>query len=508
MVNLPPLAAIFLTHFDDIKGQSVIFYASLPNLPAETIEHTTLPSGLHALDSDLVLFTHHELPGVGVFRSRLNDESARGRRMGTLGVVLANPSVPSDLFVLHDPLSDLFDKLEDLESSPYAPSTSTSPSSAVTILAKVWHDNRADSHPGCPSSNLIKTTGKEAVGGIRRLIDGRADLPPVHPIAYMPSLLGILGPSIVPVYKAVLAGQRIILYSTPPLLPLAAFAWCIWSMSLSPDSTPDSETSKWIGNVGLMDLTDLKARTGGWVATTSDAIFKSHHGVYDMFIDLSSVPLTIPSSIENAPTTPTPLIHSTYHQPKNTSIPITYAFADLPLYKSLLLLTSSPPTVHAGVSKTGGWWLLAFEVMERAWKLCVGVCGFAVGRGIVGEEGHLRLDEGEEDAHLLGSEDDVITAPDGEEDGIDNESEDEAIRRGRLILRQLHHNTFHLHSRLEGIINSRPRGEYSRTAPLTQVEIRQLVGTRWPLTGTGSEERFWIDIARVWGLTVDDEDDF
>ncbi|WWC58490.1 uncharacterized protein I303_101033 [Kwoniella dejecticola CBS 10117] len=503
MVVLPPLAAIFLTHFDDIKGQSVIFYASLPNLPAETIEHTTLPSGLHALDSDVVLFTHHELPGAGVFRSRLNDESARGRRMGTLGIVLADPSVPSDLFALHDPLSSLFDQLEDLDSSPFAPSTSTSPSSAVTLLAKVWHEHRADSHLGGSSSNLVKVTGKEAVRGIRKLVNGRADLPPEHPITYMPSLLGILGPSVVPVYKAALSGQRIILYSTPPLLPLAAFAWCIWSMSLAPGSAPDAEPSKWVGNVGLMDLTDLKARQGGWIATTSDAIYKSHHAVYDMFIDLSSVPLTNSASVEN---TPTPHIFSTFHQPKNTLAPVTYAFGDLSLYKSLLLLTSSPPTVHAGMSKTGGWWLLAFEVMERAWKLCVGVCEFAVGRGRVGEEGHLRLDEGEEDARLLGGEEEIITTPPGgEEEEEDNEPEDEAIRRGRLILRQMHHETYHLHSRLKEVIESRPRGEGSRMSPLTQSELRLLVGSRWPLSGQG-ESQFWSDIATVWGMTIDDTD--
>ncbi|WWC86366.1 uncharacterized protein L201_001242 [Kwoniella dendrophila CBS 6074] len=507
MVSLPPLAAIFLTHFDDIQGQSVIFYASLPNLPADTIEHTTLPSGLHALDSDLVLFTHHELPGAGVFRSRLSDEGARGRRMGTLGVVLAKPAIPSNLFSLHDSLSSLFDQLEDLETSPFAPSTSSKPSSAVSILAKIWHDNRADSLPSF--SNTTNVKGKEATRQVRRMIDGNSSLPVEHPIAYMPSLLGVLGPSIVPVYKAALSGQRIILYSTPPLLPLSAFAWCIWSMSVSPPATQNTEASAWLGNVGLMDLTDMKKRKGGWIATTSDAIYKSHHTAYDMFIDLSSIPLSssTESDIDNIPNTPTPQIFSTFHQPKHTLIPITYSFSDLPLYKSLLLLTSSPPTVHAGISKTGGWWLMAFEILERAWMLCMGVCEFAVGRGNVGEQGHLRLDEGEEDARLLESslddENDLITIPPGQEDEIDQELEDEAIRRGKLILRQLHHNTYHLHSRLQEVISSRSPGTSSRSAPLSQVEIKQLIGSKWPLSGSGGEAQFWVDIARVWGMTMD-----
>ncbi|WRT64258.1 uncharacterized protein IL334_001189 [Kwoniella shivajii] len=505
MASLPPLAALFLTHFDDIKGQSVVFYASLPNLPAETIEHTTLPSGLHVLESDLVLFEHHDLPGAGLFRSRLSDEGTRGRRMGTLGVVLASPSVPAELFALHDPLSSLFDQLEQLESSPFAPSTSSKPSSAVSLLAKVWHDNRADAPD--TSTTVVKRTGKEPVRGVRQLINGTASLPVEHPIAYMPTLLGVLGPSIVPVYKAALSGQRILLYSTPPLLPLAAFAWCIWAMSISSATTPVARPSQWLGNVGLMDLTDVKNRKGGWIATTSDAIYKSHHTVYDVFIDLSSIPISPTSDVENAPSTPTPHIVSTYHQPNSTPVPISYSFSDLPLYRSLLLLTSSPPTVHAGMSKTGGWWLLAFELLEQAWKLCVGVCQFAVGKGRVGEEGQFRLDEGEEDASLLGSEDDFGPETVEEQDQIDEHQEDEAIRRGKLILRQLHHNTYHLDAKLRSVLGSRPRGDAFRTASLNVAEIRELVGRKWHLGGPEGEDQFWLDVSGKWGMTIDPNTD-
>lgn len=57
------------------------------SLPPGRIEHTSLPSGLHQRDQDLVTFTHGGLPGAGLFRSRAQ-ETGRGRRMGTLGVVL------------------------------------------------------------------------------------------------------------------------------------------------------------------------------------------------------------------------------------------------------------------------------------------------------------------------------------------------------------------------------------------------------------------------------------
>ena len=58
--------------------------------PPGQIEHTTLPSGLHALPTDLILFTHGEedMPGIGLFRSRKTGEGGRGIRMGTVGFVL------------------------------------------------------------------------------------------------------------------------------------------------------------------------------------------------------------------------------------------------------------------------------------------------------------------------------------------------------------------------------------------------------------------------------------
>lgn len=66
------------------------------------IEHTSLPSGLHLLKEDLVLFTHpssgsdigglddveaERLAGCALFRSR-DVIGGRGRRMGSLGVIL------------------------------------------------------------------------------------------------------------------------------------------------------------------------------------------------------------------------------------------------------------------------------------------------------------------------------------------------------------------------------------------------------------------------------------
>lgn len=60
-----------------------------------------------------------------------------------------------------------------------------------------------------------------------------------------------------------------LLYSPPPILPLSAFAWCVWAMGLPPSSAANAgaRRSAFLGNVGLMELDAIKARTGGWVAS-------------------------------------------------------------------------------------------------------------------------------------------------------------------------------------------------------------------------------------------------
>ena len=147
----------------------------------------------------------------------------------------------------------------------------------------------------------------------------------------------------------------------------------------------------------------------------------------------------------------------------------------------------------------------------------MGVCEFAVGRGRVGE---VRLDEGEEGDPLFGEYDDsppelgtistLSRAQRGMENGDESEDElendvgeDEAIRRGRLVVRQFHHHTYHLYGRLRHL----RRGDGG--ADLTEAEVRELCGvSRWTLfggsPGTTQEGRWWISLARRWGITEED----
>jgi hypothetical protein len=196
---------------------------------------------------------------------------------------------------------------------------------------------------------------------------------------------------------------------------------------------------------------------------------------------------------------------------------VTYAFNDLALYRSLVLLDQSPHSVRAetvgfsATSRTGGMWLLMFEVLERLWSLCVGVCEFAVGRGSVGASGsgQIALEDGEEDAHLLRA--DISDLPDDDDDNYDDDNDehgdglstrdpvgnnvpDESARRGRLILDQLHHNAHHLYARL---ITTAAGGW-----ELTDDNLRALMGaSRLSWRGrNAADAKFWLALARTWNV--------
>ncbi|KAK4685496.1 hypothetical protein P7C73_g4659, partial [Tremellales sp. Uapishka_1] len=420
----PRTTALFLTHFDDIEGQSVVYYQSIPSLPAANIEHSTLPSGLHSLSSDYILFTHDDYPAIGLFTSS-ETASGRGRRMGTLGICLEKGR-EEELWGWKTWLEALWRRLD--------ADGGLGSEGNRTVLDSVWETCRAEEAGGKQESSA------EAV---RRLVDG-AEVEDTHPVSFMPPLLDLVGPSIIPLYKASLTGKRILLYAPPPLLPLAGYAWCIYAMGLAPASCSTASTSAWIGNIGLMDLDQVRTRTGGWVATTSDKIFKSQTKAYDLFIDFSL---------------PQPVITS------NTAGEIGYTFGDLPLYRTL-----SPEA-----NLQGGYWLVAYNVYEKLWNLCVGVCEFAIGKGRIDGPIRLPLEDGqaEEGEPLLVDEGEL---------GEGNE-----IRKGRMVLRQLHHNTFHLYRRLREV-------QGGAEGPPSDAQLRGL-GRWW-----GKQEAFWRDLSVVWGV--------
>ena len=232
-------------------------------------------------------------------------------------------------------------------------------------------------------------------------------------------------------------------------------------------------------------MIQLSAR---WQAT-SDAIFRLHPTAYDIFVDLSNphAPELTSTSLRGGSGDGSPQA-------------VGYAFADLPLYRSLVRLAGDPAPA--------GLWMFALEVLERVWRVCVGVCDYARGRAGSGAGAGWRLGSG----LGLGRGDEEEEEDEGarllrvtEEDGSEGDEEEEAARRGRLVLGQLQHNSFHLHARLRAVTST--SGSADKGERLTEPQLRELCGTRWSLFGAGdlaatAEGRWWDDLARLWGFTT------
>lgn len=342
----------------------------------------------------------------------------------------------------------------------------------------------------------------------------------------MPALLGMMGPELITVYKASLAGQRIVSRS-PYGADNSLFTHLLHSLLVahSPGAsgpwvflplllwiTARGRRSCWVTLASWTSTTLRNEQAAGLpvscpgvqtlIPATSDMVYKSHTDAYDMFIDMSDV-LSVLGNIDvrslDKFQSPPPVLHCQPEVGKKPSTRVvTYSFADLGLYRSLVLLDQSPRGVRAttvgftATNRSGGMWLVVFELLESMWHLCVGVCDFALGRGRVG----IQLEDSE-DARLLRDADvhSLLDNYDDEDDNIisaeadDGPIPDDTARRGRLILDQFHHNAYHLYARLISV----SAGSWE----LTPAQLKELTG-RW--TGGNEEERQWLALARNWNV--------
>ena len=78
------MKALFYAYFDETKGQTLQYWRG--DLASGHIEQTVLPSGLHHVDEDVVVFRHQGQLGIGLFTSR-EVQHGRGKHMGTVGMI-------------------------------------------------------------------------------------------------------------------------------------------------------------------------------------------------------------------------------------------------------------------------------------------------------------------------------------------------------------------------------------------------------------------------------------
>lgn len=330
----PPqdIVAIFHASFHPTKGNVVDWCLKASNdLSIDGVEFSTLPSGLHLVNHDVVYFTKDTHPGVSVFRRRRTSEHGqRGFRLSALGVLLARSSRPRPW--LHvDALNALIDQIY---TSVEERGICMSDQNQGVVLepsedAGDWEPARAFFE-----ERMVRRADLRGAGqwrGWSYELDNPAVPPtPSTPTLHLPHLLRILGPSTLTLYKHVLGRRRILIYTLPPVEPACVLCHVAADLCFEaqcktfyggsgPHDTDDEEGEHSDGSsarggglptrlsgrsregitvLGMVTLSDLdkmhhEGKTGrGWIACTTDAIFLEKPSYYDLVIDLTtSTPL-------------------------------------------------------------------------------------------------------------------------------------------------------------------------------------------------------------------------
>jgi hypothetical protein len=132
-----------------------------------------------------------------------------------------------------------------------------------------------------------------------------------------------------------------------------------------------------------------------------------------------------------------------------------------------------------------------YDLFDKVYTLCAGVCEYAVGRGQVNGSGSislrgnngqfgLGLGDGEED------EDDLLQHEN--EDENENDEREGEMKRGQMIIRQFYHHSFHLHALLEAVVDVPGQA-------ISIGQLRQLTG-KWFVNR--EDYKFWSELARRW----------
>ncbi|KAF8321111.1 hypothetical protein DL93DRAFT_2152373 [Clavulina sp. PMI_390] len=315
------LVALFHCSFHVTKGNEVDWsLTSYPELTLDGVEYLTLPSGLHAIEEDVLYYTHNDHHGVCVFRRReTSEEGLRGARLGALCVLVAKSASPQPW--LHLPaLKRLSDTIDVSENSV-----------PTSTFVQHFEDRRA-------AFPILETDALLQSSIFHRLSN------PIEPISSFPEFLATLGPCTPTLLKAILCSRRIVIYTHPSTEMASRFATLATQICFSslPSHSQQAFTESFsnVGLVGLFDIERLKAMSQngqGWIACTTEKLFLEKPQLYDMVIDLTTPPA--PAS--------RPLLFQSYPTSPPSSSPATYRLRPIaPTFSDIYLWLQTIKTSH------------------------------------------------------------------------------------------------------------------------------------------------------------------
>ncbi|KAH9023828.1 hypothetical protein EDB85DRAFT_2183174 [Lactarius pseudohatsudake] len=239
------------------------------DIQLDGVEFSSLPSGLHLVEQDVVL--HEGRPARRVRFYLAPDIRARpARLLSSLGILLARSLRPRPW--RHIPALKAL--VRDLHSDSAAQGYS---SQAVWEPARRFFEPRKARLEDLGGAGTWHRWSEELEfdtddGGVEDGSDWYEQYTHASPTLHLPHLLRALGPSSLTLYKHVLGRRRILIYTASPMLPQLK--------------------GKHINVLGIVtphdiDMIERESQTGcGWIARTTEAV-SSRSRSYDL-IDLTS----------------------------------------------------------------------------------------------------------------------------------------------------------------------------------------------------------------------------
>ncbi|TIC37851.1 hypothetical protein E3Q09_00517 [Wallemia mellicola] len=216
------------------------------------IEYTSMPSGMHLMESDEIYFTTRDYNhGIAIYRKiSSTEEQERGVKMFSVGLITSDTYVPYNYLP----------ELEEL--SLYLMTNPPSDDLPVMFFAPIQSSDY---------SKIIQQS------------------PSPKALAF---LLDLLGPLLLLLFRFLLARKRVVVFFRPT--EGRGVGWISTALDTLAkilnevdDGVSNQTRTNIIGNIGLIDLDRLKDIEGGFVASTTDALLLEKPQVYDAIIDLS-----------------------------------------------------------------------------------------------------------------------------------------------------------------------------------------------------------------------------
>ncbi|EJF59440.1 hypothetical protein DICSQDRAFT_65039 [Dichomitus squalens LYAD-421 SS1] len=392
--------AIFHASFHRTQGNIIDWsLKASDDLDLTHVEFSSLPSGLHLIERDVIYFTKDDYQGVCVFRRRQTSEHGhRGFRLSSLGILLAKSPRARPwrhVAALKRLVNSIYTALDDRDTME--------PTDEDWDPAREFFEQRKVRQTLDDSSaSTSSSTGSNWRGWAAELDGSRSDSAPT---VHLPHLLRILGPSSLTLYKHILGRRRVLIITLPPveaacILCQVAADTCYEEQvselvsTIDPSENEESEPRRLKGKstsgikvLGMVTLNDLdklafESKSGrGWIACTTDSIFLDKPSYYDLLIDLrSATPNTRPAFYVAKP-----VDQLNGRGPTHRLSSVRFTWSDVRLWTELdrLLQLDSEnghdlccdPSQHIGKprSSTSSTWTDVWRVYEDVCVMCAGL---------------------------------------------------------------------------------------------------------------------------------------